>query len=105
MYVRQPSDGDPFEGFTLRLYDPSTETWSIWWSSTRRPGQLEPPVVGQFVNDRGRFECDDVVGGYAVKVRFEWQADAVAPVWRQYFSYDLSNTWKLNWEMMFSRVA
>jgi hypothetical protein len=105
MYVPQPSDGDPFEGFTLRLFDPSTETWSIWWSSTRSPGQLEPPVVGQFVNDLGTFECDDVVGGYAVKVRFTWQADEMAPTWRQSFSYDSGSTWKLNWEMTFTRRA
>src|SRR5665213_3203150 len=37
IHVSLPSDGDPFEGFTLRLYDPSTDAWSIWWSSTRSP--------------------------------------------------------------------
>jgi hypothetical protein len=105
MYVRQPSDGDPFEGFTLRLYDPSTETWSIWWSSTRSPGRLDPPVVGQFVDGRGTFEREDTVGGHAVKVRFEWRADAVAPTWLQSFSYDEGKTWKLNWEMLFTRIG
>lgn len=103
MYVARPSDGEPFEGFTLRLYNPSTETWSIWWSSTRSPGHLDPPVVGQFVDGCGTFECDDVVGGHAVKVRFEWRADDVAPAWRQSFSYDGGASWKLNWEMTFSR--
>ena len=44
MYVPRPLDGDPFEGFTLRLFDLTTQTWSIWWSSTRAPGRLEPPV-------------------------------------------------------------
>jgi len=103
MYVARPSDGDAFEGFTLRLYDPSTETWSIWWSSTRAPGHLDPPVVGQFADGRGTFECDDVVGGHAVRVRFEWCADDVAPTWRQSFSYDDGSSWKLNWEMTFTR--
>jgi hypothetical protein len=105
MYVPQPSDGDPFEGFTLRLFDPATQQWSIWWSSTRAPGQLDPPVAGQFVDGIGTFECDDVVGGHAVKVRFQWRADAAAPIWRQYFSYDAGATWKLNWEMTLSRGA
>jgi hypothetical protein len=34
MYVAHPSDGDPFEGFTLRLFDSSTDTWSIWLAVT-----------------------------------------------------------------------
>ncbi len=104
MYVPQPSDGDPFEGFTLRLFDPTKEEWSIWWSSTRSPGHLDPPVVGRFVNGHGIFECDDVINGYAVKVRFEWRADADAPTWRQSFSYDGGATWKMNWEMTFVRI-
>jgi hypothetical protein len=103
MDVPHPSDGDPFEGFTLRLYDPSSETWSIWWSSTRSPGHLDPPVVGKFVGGCGTFECDDVIGEHSVKVRFEWRADGEAPTWRQSFSYDEGATWKLNWEMTFTR--
>lgn len=104
MYVPSPSDGDPFEGFTLRLYDPSTETWSIWWSSTRSPGRLDPPVVGQFVDGHGMFECDDIVGGHAVRVRFEWHTDATTPTWCQSFSHDDGKSWTLNWEMMFTRI-
>jgi hypothetical protein len=103
MHVAHPAEGDPFEGFTLRLFDPSTEMWSIWWSSTRAPGQLDPPVKGFFIDDHGTFECADVVGGHAVTVRFEWLADAFAPVWRQSFSYDAGKSWKLNWEMTFTR--
>jgi hypothetical protein len=103
MYVATPSDGEPFEGFTLRLYDPSTQTWRIWWSSTRTPGQLDPPVIGRFVDDHGIFDCEDVVNGHNISVRFEWQADPVEPRWRQSFSYDGGASWKVNWEMTFTR--
>jgi hypothetical protein len=103
MHVPDPPDGAPFEGFTLRLFDPSAATWSIWWSSTRAPGRLEPPVVGHFEGDHGVFDCEDVIGGHAVVVRFEWRADASSPRWCQSFSYDGGSTWKLNWEMTFTR--
>ena len=103
MYVPDPPDGDAFEGFTLRMFDPTAGTWSIWWSSTRVPGRLDPPVVGRFTGNHGVFTCDDIIGGHAVKVRFEWHADALSPTWRQSFSYDSGSTWKLNWEMTLSR--
>jgi hypothetical protein len=45
----------------------------------------------------------DVVGGYAVKVRFEWRADELAPTWCQSYSYDAGVSWKLNWEMTLTR--
>jgi hypothetical protein len=99
MYVPAPPDGAPFEGLTLRLFDPGAGTWSIWWSSTRSPGRLDPPVVGEFTADRGVFECEDVVGGSAVTVRFEWRRGD-PPTWQQSFSYDSGRTWKLNWVMV-----
>lgn len=105
IYVPTPSDGGSFEGFTLRLYEPSTETWRIWWSSTRAPGLLDPPVVGKFDGIDGSFECDDIIGDQPVRIRFEWRADDLTPTWRQSFSYDEGVSWKLNWEMTFSRIG
>ena len=104
MDVPDPPDGAPFEGFTLRLFDPSAGTWNIWWSSSRNPGHLDPPMVGSFTGDQGVFLADDVVGGYAVTVRFEWLAGRT-PRWQQSFSYDAGRTWKVNWLMDFSRDA
>jgi hypothetical protein len=101
MHVPAPPDGEPFEGFTLRLFDPAAGTWSIWWSSTRAPGRLDPPVVGTFTADLGLFECEDVIGGRPVKVRFEWcRSDPLSPTWQQSFSYDSGRTWKVNWVMV-----
>jgi hypothetical protein len=73
MYVADMSGSEPFEGFTLRLYDPEAGTWSIWWSSTRSPGALEAPLVGEFIDGLGVFEADDVIDGMPRRVRFEWE--------------------------------
>ena len=104
MDVPDAPDGPPFEGLTLRLFDPSDESWSIWWSSTRAPGRLDPPVVGRFTGEHGVFDCDDELAGRPVKVRFEWLAEQPAPRWQQSFSYDGGATWRLNWVMRFTRT-
>jgi hypothetical protein len=102
MEVPEAPDGPGFEGLTLRLFDPAQDTWSIWWSSTRAPGRLDPPLVGRFTDGRGIFEGDDVVGGRPVRLRFQWTAGA-SPRWQQEFSYDGGITWRENWRMTFSR--
>jgi hypothetical protein len=93
-----PPTGDPFEGFTLRLFDPQTGLWRIWWTSTRFPGELDHPVEGRFSGDRGEFLCDDVIGGRPVKVRYEWRVlSETANRWEQAFSYDGGESWRANW--------
>ena len=104
MTVPGPPDGPAFEGLTIRLFDPSDEAWRIWWSSSRAPGRIDPPLVGRFSDGLGIFEGDDVVGGRQVRLRFEWRADGSAPRWQQSFSYDGGATWTVNWVMTFTRT-
>jgi hypothetical protein len=105
MYVPAEADGGPFEGFTLRLFNPQSRTWRIWWSSTRLPGVLDTPVEGRFHDGRGVFECDQEINGRPVKVRFEWLTDDPgSPRWQQSFSYDAGHTWTLNWIMRLTRA-
>ena len=101
--VPEPSDGPPFHAMTLRLFSPGEETWRIWWSSTRVPGRLDPPMSGRFEGDRGVFFGEDVVNGRAIRLRFDWHADAAAPRWEQRFSFDGGTTWVLNWVMSLTR--
>ncbi|MDI1464140.1 hypothetical protein QEZ54_24435 [Catellatospora sp. KI3] len=106
IWTDAPPDEDPFEGFTLRQFDPEAKLWRIWWASSRRPGHLDPPVVGRWQDGRGVFDCDDVLGGRPVKVRFEWTTDgADSARWQQAFSFDEGHTWTTNWIMDLSRTA
>ena len=102
--VPDPPDGGPWEAFTLRLFDPGAGTWSIWWSSTRAPGRLDPPVVGGFSDGHGVFLGEDVLAGRPVQLRFDWQAHPTSPVWQQSFSFDGGTTWTANWVMTLSRA-
>ena len=102
MFVDDPPDGPAFEGDTLRIFDPETTKWSIWWSSTRAPGKLDVPVRGRFRGNIGVFECEDLIGGDPVDVRFEW-TDGARPRWEQTFSYDGGATRVSNWVMTFER--
>jgi hypothetical protein len=96
---------DGYEGFSLRLWSPETDTWRIWWSSTARPGRLDPPVEGGFHADgTGTFEGDDPEDG--VRLRFRWtDVSAEGARWEQFASPDGGATWASNWIMELRRVG
>jgi len=95
---------DGFEGASLRLFDPASGQWSIYWSDTA-VCKLLPPVVGSFTDGLGEFFGDDHHDGTPVRVRFRWSsAEVDAPRWEQAFSADDGATWETNWVMTFTRI-
>jgi hypothetical protein len=97
-------DGAPFEGMTLRLFDPATGLWSIHWADTGRARTLLPPMVGRFRGGIGEFYGDETVEGRTVRCRFRWtQPAADSARWEQAFSEDGGKTWETNWIMEFTR--
>src|SRR5215204_6568859 len=96
-------DGKPFEGMTLRLFNPKTKLWSIYWADSNVV-VLDVPQVGSFKNRIGEFLARDVFEGKSIIVKFRWDAtNAENPVWSQAFSADEGKTWEWNWSMTFSR--
>jgi len=93
-----------YVGMSFRFFDPETELWSIYWADSRRPGPLDPPVVGAFDGDVGIFEGPDTFEGRPILVRYTWSGVTTpTPRWEQAFSEDGGETWETNWVMDFTR--
>lgn len=96
-------DDKPFEGMTVRLFNPETKLWSLYWADSNE-GKFDPPVVGSFDSNVGHFFTKDVLNNKKVLVVFRWDArDKENPIWSQAFSDDNGKTWEWNWYMYFSK--
>jgi hypothetical protein len=89
--------GGHIEGLTLRLYNPQSHQWSLYWSNSKN-GTMDPPQVGQFKNGRGEFYGMDTWKGKTVLVRFVWTKTTTnSPHFEQSYSEDGGKTWEVNW--------
>lgn len=85
------------EGLTLRLYDPQSRQWSIYWANGK-DGILAQPMIGEFKNGHGEFFDQEPWKGRAVYVRFIWSdTNTKSPHFEQSFSDDGGKTWEVNW--------
>ncbi len=85
------------DGVSLRVYNPNTGEWSLYYANART-GVLDKPVVGGFKGKRGEFYAQDTYRGRSVFVRFVITPTADG-AWRfeQSFSADGGVTWETNW--------
>jgi len=94
-----------FIGMSFRFFNPTTRQWAIYWADSRRPGLLDPPVIGAFSGDTGLFEGADTFEGKPILMRFLWsRVTTTNPRWEQAFSADRGRTWETNWVMDFTRL-
>jgi hypothetical protein len=95
------------EGMTLRLYDPQTRQWSLYWG-TSKSGTMGAPTIGEFKNGRGEFFDTEPSGpnGKSILVRFVWSdITPKSAHFEQSFSDDGGKTWEVNWITDQTRVT
>jgi hypothetical protein len=91
------------EGLSLRLYNPQSRQWSIYWANSK-DGGLGTAMMGQFTNGRGEFFDQELFQGRAIYVRFIFSD--ITPIsfrLEQAFSADGGKTWQPNWIAAFTR--
>ena len=85
------------EGLTLRLYNPQSHQWSLYWAN-RKDGVLGQPTIGEFKSGRGEFFDQETFNGRAILVRYVWSDIAGNSAhFEQSFSEDGGKTWEVNW--------
>jgi hypothetical protein len=102
--IRMNRESGIVTGATVRLYDPKTDQWSLYWADSVN-GILQIPVIGEFKNGRGEFYNQEPFEGRSIFTRYIW-SDITENYcrWEQAFSPDGGKTWETNWIMEFSRT-
>jgi hypothetical protein len=94
----------PVQAITLRVFNPASKEWSIYWS-TDRTGILDVPMIGGFKGGIGEFYSQEIFEGRHIYSRFIWsKITANSCQWEQAFSEDGGKIWETNWIMEFERV-
>lgn len=100
--IRAPAG--TYRGSTLRLFDPMTHLWSVYWIDGRS-GLLEPAARGRWEDGRCELLSDDSFQGRPIKLRQIYSRPSESnPHWEQAMSADGGATWETNWHMDYSRA-
>jgi len=92
-------------GLTLRLYNPQSHQWHLYWANSKDGVLTMPPTVGKFTNGSGEFFDQEDFGDQSIFVRFVF-SDVSSNSFRteQAFSADGARTWEPNWIATFTGV-
>jgi len=103
--VDSPATNTHIDGLTVRLYNPESRQWTIYWANAKK-GILDwPPVTGEFKDGRGEFYDQEMFEGRAIFVRYVWSdIKPDSAHFEQSFSADGGKTWEPNWISNIYRV-
>ena len=98
--------GNDFVGLSIRLINPKTNIWTIYWADTFSPNNyLKEQVVGTFKNGIGEFYGIEHFNEKKYKLRFIWKKKSKNTAhWEQAYFDDLKGEWETNWIMLFSKI-
>jgi hypothetical protein len=103
--VDSPEKNIFIQGLAVRLYNPKTRQWSIYWANRKNGVFDAAPQIGQFADGRGEFYGQDTLDGKSIYVRFTWSnTTSAAPHFEQAYSDDGGRTWEVNWITEQSRI-
>jgi hypothetical protein len=88
----------PLTGLAVRLYNPQTRQWSIYWANKKNGFMDSSAQVGRFKNGGGEFYGTDTLDGKPIFIRFVWtNTHSDSPHFEQSYSEDGGKTWEVNW--------
>jgi hypothetical protein len=93
------------ENLSLRLYDPRSRQWSLYYAASKGGGLSSVPAVGGFKDGRGEFFDQERFDGRSIVVRNVWSD--ITPKschFEQAFSADGGKTWEVNWVVTDTRI-
>ena len=98
--------GDDFIGFSIRMVNPKTNIWTIYWADTSSPEYyLKEQVIEKFKNGIGEFFGKETFNNKEVKLRFIWKKPSVDTAkWEQAYYDEIKNEWETNWTMLFTSI-
>jgi len=103
LHIPRFIDGQPLDVLDLKVFDPASQTWSLYQADDRT-GQVGKPLVGRFSRGRGEFFGDDTLDGKPIRVRHTWSdITATSARFEQAFSPDGGTTWETNWQAELTR--
>lgn len=98
--------GDEFIGLSIRMLDPESNRWTIYWADTANPAiGLKKQVEGEFKNGTGVFFGAEMFNNKQVKLRFIWKRPSKdTALWEQAYYDESRDEWETNWTMLFTSV-
>jgi hypothetical protein len=85
------------EGLTVRLFNPKTHEWRLYWANSR-DGLVVVPQIGQFEAAHGEFYAQNQDGDDKTFLnKFDWSAMMSKPHFEQSSSYDGGKSWEISW--------
>lgn len=98
-------DGAAFEGQAVRLFNPVTRLWTIYWMDSNNMLMDATPVSGSFHDGVGKFYAAVIRNNNPAIMLYQWDVtNKDQPKWSQAFSFDNGIQWEWDWEMLLTKI-